>query len=64
MSSVYILFSFAVTNVFSFPVLTEEFCHLMLEELGHFEQSDSPKGRPNTMNNHGVGTYIYYTIRT
>lgn len=31
------------------------FCQALLEELEHFEQSDMPKGRPNTMNNYGVG---------
>jgi len=25
-----------------------------MEELEHFEDSDCPKGRPNTMNNYGV----------
>ncbi|KAF3820617.1 hypothetical protein GH733_005162 [Mirounga leonina] len=35
-------------------VLTAPFCQALLEELEHFEQSDMPKGRPNTMNNYGV----------
>ncbi|XP_008837529.1 2-oxoglutarate and iron-dependent oxygenase domain-containing protein 2 isoform X2 [Nannospalax galili] len=30
------------------------FCQILLEELEHFEHSDMPKGRPNTMNNYGV----------
>jgi hypothetical protein len=37
------------------PVFTPTFCQALLEELEHFEQSDMPKGRPNTMNNYGVG---------
>lgn len=37
------------------PVFSVEFCQALLEELEHFEQSDMPKGRPNTMNNYGVG---------
>lgn len=37
------------------PVFSAKFCQTLLEELEHFEQSDMPKGRPNTMNNHGVG---------
>lgn len=41
-------------NVFSFPVFTLSFCQQFMEELDHFEQSDIPKGRPNTMNNSGV----------
>ena len=46
----------AVSNVYSFPVLTLEFTNLLLEELDHFEKSDMPKGRPNTMNNYGVSS--------
>lgn len=36
-------------------MFTASFCQALLEELDHFEQSDMPKGRPNTMNNYGVG---------
>lgn len=36
-------------------MFTVPFCQALLEELEHFEQSDMPKGRPNTMNNYGVG---------
>ncbi|XP_037092926.1 2-oxoglutarate and iron-dependent oxygenase domain-containing protein 2-like isoform X2 [Pollicipes pollicipes] len=32
----------------------QEFCRQFLEELHLFEESDMPKGRPNTMNNHGI----------
>jgi len=41
-------------RVFAFPVFTGDFCRQLLEELRHFEESDMPKGRPNTMNNHGI----------
>ena len=40
--------------IFSFPVFTDEFCSLLLDELSHFEKSELPKGRPNTMNRRGV----------
>uniref|UniRef100_A0A8C6ZS30 2-oxoglutarate and iron dependent oxygenase domain containing 2 n=1 Tax=Nothoprocta perdicaria TaxID=30464 RepID=A0A8C6ZS30_NOTPE len=36
------------------PVFTEEFCQAFVDELENFEQSDMPKGRPNSMNNYGV----------
>ena len=41
-------------RVYSFPIFTLAFCERLLEELEHFEQSEVPKGRPNTMNNTGV----------
>ncbi|XP_069135987.1 2-oxoglutarate and iron-dependent oxygenase domain-containing protein 2-like [Argopecten irradians] len=41
-------------RVYSFPVFTEEFCRLFMEELENFEKSDCPKGRPNTMNKYGI----------
>ncbi|XP_033106963.1 2-oxoglutarate and iron-dependent oxygenase domain-containing protein 2-like [Anneissia japonica] len=41
-------------RIYSFPMFTEEFCHLFKEEIEHFEGTDLPKGRPNTMNNYGV----------
>ena len=44
-------------NVYSFPVFTDAFCSLLMEELEHFEQSEVPKGRPNTMNKGGVRDY-------
>ncbi|XP_068937616.1 2-oxoglutarate and iron-dependent oxygenase domain-containing protein 2 isoform X2 [Petaurus breviceps papuanus] len=40
--------------IYRLPVFTQEFCGMLLQELEHFEQSDMPKGRPNTMNNQGV----------
>lgn len=42
-------------RIYRLPVLTAPFCQALLQELEHFEQSDMPKGRPNTMNNYGVG---------
>ncbi|KAM5312867.1 2-oxoglutarate and iron-dependent oxygenase domain-containing protein 2 isoform 1-T1 [Glossophaga mutica] len=41
-------------RIYRLPVFTAPFCQALLEELEHFEQSDLPKGRPNTMNNYGV----------
>ncbi|XP_063050414.1 2-oxoglutarate and iron-dependent oxygenase domain-containing protein 2 [Engraulis encrasicolus] len=41
-------------RVYRFPVFTINFCHDLIEELEHFEASDTPKGRPNTMNNYGI----------
>ncbi|WAR03661.1 OGFD2-like protein [Mya arenaria] len=43
-----------IERTYTFPVFTEEFCKEFLEEILHFEDSSLPKGRPNTMNNHGV----------
>lgn len=42
-------------RIYRLPVFTEEFCRAFVEELENFEQSDMPKGRPNSMNNYGVG---------
>lgn len=41
-------------EVYRFPVFRKDFCRLLLEELEHIERSDCPKGRPNTMNTHGI----------
>ncbi|XP_078337622.1 2-oxoglutarate and iron-dependent oxygenase domain-containing protein 2-like isoform X3 [Crassostrea virginica] len=41
-------------RVYTFPIFTEEFCRLFVEEMSHFEDCDCPKGRPNTMNKYGV----------
>ncbi|CAN8192634.1 unnamed protein product [Coccothraustes coccothraustes] len=46
--------SFSDKRIYRLPVFTEQFCQALLEELENFEQSDMPKGRPNTMNNYGV----------
>ncbi|XP_070573133.1 2-oxoglutarate and iron-dependent oxygenase domain-containing protein 2-like isoform X2 [Ptychodera flava] len=42
------------SEVYSFPVFTSQFCEQFMEEISHFENTDLPKGRPNTMNNYGV----------
>ena len=54
----------AAPNVFSFPMLTPSFCQRLMEELEHFEQTDIPKGRPNTMNNSGVSPLITAVLFT
>ena len=41
-------------RVFSFEMLTLEFCSMLLEELQHYEASGLPVQRPNSMNNYGV----------
>ncbi|XP_058850510.1 2-oxoglutarate and iron-dependent oxygenase domain-containing protein 2 isoform X3 [Acipenser ruthenus] len=46
--------SLAAERTYRFPVFTKEFCRNLIEELENFEQSDAPKGRPNTMNNYGI----------
>lgn len=51
-------------RIYRVPVFSAEFCQALLEELEHFEQSDMPKGRPNTMNNYGVGEACLCTWRT
>lgn len=45
-------------RIYRLPVFTQEFCQAFVEELENFEQSDMPKGRPNTMNNYGVGLFL------
>ncbi|XP_020825818.1 2-oxoglutarate and iron-dependent oxygenase domain-containing protein 2 isoform X1 [Phascolarctos cinereus] len=44
-------------RIYRLPVFTLDFCRMLLKELEHFEKSDMPKGRPNTMNNHGILLY-------
>ncbi|KAG7318602.1 hypothetical protein KOW79_018357 [Hemibagrus wyckioides] len=44
----------AAPRVYRFPVFTQDFCRDLVEELEHFERSEAPKGRPNTMNNYGI----------
>jgi len=39
-------------------VFSKSFCSQFIKELKHFEESDVPKGRPNTMNNTGVRKHI------
>jgi len=42
------------SNVYLFQVFTPKFCQDFIEEISNFENSDLPKGRPNTMNNYGI----------
>lgn len=50
-----LLHSFVLaSNVYLFQVFTPKFCQDFIEEISNFENSDLPKGRPNTMNNYGV----------
>lgn len=51
-------------RIYRVPVFSAKFCQTLLEELEHFEQSDMPKGRPNTMNNHGVGEALPVNLRS
>ncbi|KAM6423470.1 2-oxoglutarate and iron-dependent oxygenase domain-containing protein 2 isoform 2-T2 [Liasis olivaceus] len=41
-------------RIYRLPIFTKEFCQAFIEELEHFERSEMPKGRPNSMNNYGV----------
>ncbi|XP_070618605.1 2-oxoglutarate and iron-dependent oxygenase domain-containing protein 2 [Erythrolamprus reginae] len=41
-------------RIYRLPIFTKEFCEAFVEELEHFEQSEMPKGRPNSMNHYGV----------
>lgn len=41
-------------NLWSFRVLTAEFCQLLEEELAHFRGSGLPCAAPNTMNKQGI----------
>ena len=41
-------------GIFSLPLFTPAFCALLLSEAAHFEKSDLPRRRPNTMNNYGL----------
>ncbi|XP_042297711.1 2-oxoglutarate and iron-dependent oxygenase domain-containing protein 2 isoform X3 [Sceloporus undulatus] len=41
-------------RIYRLPVFSKEFCQAFIEELENFEQSEMPKGRPNSMNNYGV----------
>ena len=41
-------------GVFSFDLISDEFCDKLLEEMASFEQSRFPKTRPNSMNKYGI----------
>lgn len=40
--------------VYSFPVFTESFCSLLMEEIRGFYRTKLPARRPNSMNNYGI----------
>lgn len=48
-------------RIYSFPVLTPQFCRTLVEELVNYEESPLPKGRPNTMNSYGVGMFCPFS---
>jgi len=52
----------AAEKVWQIPVFKESFCDDFVEELIHFESSDVPKGRPNTMNKHGVSNQTIHVL--
>lgn len=41
-------------QVYTFPIFTQSTCDKFVSELRNFEKSDLPKGKVNTMNDHGV----------
>lgn len=49
-------------DVFSFPIFSLEFCSKLISEIDHFNQTSMPKGRPNSMNNYGVGFVLLLLI--
>jgi len=41
-------------DVYSFPVLTKDFCKTLIEEIQNFKSSNLPCEQPNSMNKHGL----------
>ena len=41
-------------GVYSFPMLTEHFATLLLEEVANYKSTGLPAPRPNSMNNYGL----------
>ncbi|KAK3239401.1 hypothetical protein CYMTET_50678 [Cymbomonas tetramitiformis] len=41
-------------GVYSFPMMTTEFCLMFIEELDNYKSSGLPIRRPNSMNNYGI----------
>ncbi|XP_035218960.1 2-oxoglutarate and iron-dependent oxygenase domain-containing protein 2-like isoform X2 [Stegodyphus dumicola] len=41
-------------QLYGFQVFKENFCLALLDEIAHYEESNLPKERPNTMNKYGV----------
>ena len=50
------LVSEVARGIFAFPVLSQDFCGRLAREVDHFNAAlpSELKGRPNSMNNHGV----------
>jgi hypothetical protein len=44
----------AGSGIFAFDLFTPAFCRLVASECDHFEATDLPRRRPNTMNNQGL----------
>eukprot|EP00730_Choanoeca_flexa_P012569 TRINITY_DN4398_c0_g1_i1.p1 TRINITY_DN4398_c0_g1~~TRINITY_DN4398_c0_g1_i1.p1 ORF type:complete len:609 (+),score=132.19 TRINITY_DN4398_c0_g1_i1:257-1828(+) len=43
-----------VPGIYSFDMLSDEFCDLLTAELADYEASNLPKSRPNSMNRYGM----------
>jgi hypothetical protein len=41
-------------GVFSFPMFSQRFCDLFLEEVDNYDETGLPAPRPNSMNNYGI----------
>ena len=41
-------------GIYAFPMFTDAFCTMLLEELTHYNASGLPAQRPNTMNHNGL----------
>jgi hypothetical protein len=41
-------------GVYSFPMFSQEFCKIFLEEVDNYDESGLPAPRPNSMNNYGI----------
>lgn len=49
-----------VPQIYSFPMFTKDICEMLMEEFEYYNQTDLPKGRPNSMNNYGVSLKTFY----
>uniref|UniRef100_A0A7S4P4C6 Fe2OG dioxygenase domain-containing protein n=1 Tax=Paramoeba aestuarina TaxID=180227 RepID=A0A7S4P4C6_9EUKA len=41
-------------GVFSFPIFSQKFCDMLMDEVDNYAASGLPKKRPNSMNNYGL----------
>ena len=41
-------------GVYSFPMFSDEFCAMFIEEVEYYAESGLPVRRPNSMNNYGL----------